>query len=434
LAHSPLQYRPVIRLRLENSLLIFIAFIFLSTNLAAQTSKKDLENKKKKLQDEISNTNKLLEATRNSKNLSIKELNLLNNKIGQRQNLINTLSTELSQLNAEMNANQHTYDSLQTALGTLKKEFARIVNYTYKFRNQNSTLSYLLTGEDFNKAYKRAKYLDLYSKYRKAQALKIQELQKQLLALNDQIVANRSTKIVVINQNENQKKELTGDKLEQEKIVKKLQKTETELKAQIKKKQGEANKLQNAIKKIIEDEIKKSAEVPKKATSGLDGKGGSTAKIKTPVKTETITLTPEAKLTSQNFESNKGRLPWPVEKGFISSSYGAQPHPVLTGITINNNGVDISTDKGATARAVFDGEVSGVINIPGAGQAIIIRHGDYLSVYANLSSVSVAKGSKVKAKQSIGIVGYNNNDGSVIHLEIWKGKTKLNPAGWIAAR
>ncbi len=432
MVHSPLQYRPVIRLRLETSLLLFIALIFLSTNLAAQTSKKDLENKKKKLQDEINNTNKQLEATRNSKNLSLKELNLLNNKIGQRQNLINTLSTELNQLNAEMNANQHTYDSLQTALGTLKKEFARIVNYTYKFRNQNSTLSYLLTGEDFNKAYKRAKYLDLYSKYRKAQALKIQELQKQLLALNDQIVANRSTKIVVINQNENQKKELTGDKIQQEKIVKKLQKTETELKAQIKKKQGEATKLQNAIKKIIEDEIRASAEPPKKVIP--KGGSGETTKAKTPVKTETITLTPEAKLTSQNFESNKGRLPWPVEKGFISSSYGAQPHPVLTGITINNNGVDISTDKGATARAVFDGEVSGVINIPGAGQAIIIRHGEYLSVYANLSSVSVSKGSKVKAKQSIGTVGYNADDGSVIHLEIWKGKTKLNPAGWIAAR
>lgn len=432
MVHSPLQYRPVIRLRLENSLFIFIALIFLSTSLAAQTSKKDLENKKKKLQDEINSTNKQLEATRNSKNLSLKELNLLKNQIGQRQNLINTLSSELNQLNAEMNANQHTYDSLQTALGTLKKEFARIVNYTYKFRNQNSTLSYLLTGEDFNKAYKRAKYLDLYSKYRKAQAIKIQNLQKQLLALNDQIVANRSTKIVVINQNENQKKALTGDKLEQEKIVKKLQKTETELKAQIKKKQGEANKLQNAIKKIIDDEIKKSAEVPKKITP--KGGTGETTKAKTPVKTETITLTPEAKLTSQNFENNKGRLPWPVEKGFISSSFGTQPHPVLTGITVNNNGIDISTDKGATARAVFDGEVSGVINIPGAGQAIIIRHGEYLSVYANLNSVSVAKGSKVKAKQSIGTVGYNTDDGSVIHLEIWKGKTKLNPAGWIAAR
>lgn len=431
--HFLFLFRPVIHLRLKINLSCFIALLFLANNLTAQPNKNELENKKKKLQQEIENTTKLLNDTRANKKTSLKELTLLKNQIGQRQNLINTLNTELYKLNAEMNANQQTYDSLQTTLSALKKEFTRIVNYTYKYRNQNSTLSYLLSGNDFNKAYKRAKYIDLYSKYRKAQALKIQSLQKNLLLLNDQIVATRSNKIVVIGQNETQKKALTGDKIQQEKIVKDLQKAESNLKAQLKKKQNEATKLQTAIKKIIEDEIKAS-NTPAKT---IPNKGGSAipAKTITPAKNpEVISLTPEAKLTSQNFESNKGRLPWPVEKGFISSGFGTQPHPVLKGITINNNGVDIATDKGATARAVFDGEVSGVINIPGAGQAIIIRHGDYLSVYANLSSVSVSKGSKVKGKQSIGTVGYNADDGAVMHLEIWKGKTKLNPAGWIAAR
>lgn len=429
-----LPYPKVIPARLKNNLVVTLAFLFLGLGVAAQTgNKKELENKKKKIQDEISNTSKELDATRANKKTSLRELNLINNQIHQRENLIGTLRGELSELNVEISTNQRSYDSLQTQLITLKSEFTRIVNYTYKFKDQNSLISYLLAGHDFKKAYKRAKYLTLYSKYRKAQATKIQDLQRQLLSLNDQIVADRTAKITVISQNELQKKELGKDRVQQEKVVKTLQKTESELLAKLKKKKAEANKLDAAIKNIIEAELKKITAPAKTTTPAKTNPGEK--KTTTPAKkVEEVTLTPEAKLISTNFESNKGRLPWPVEKGFISSAFGTHAHPVLAGITINNNGIDISTDKGAIARALYDGEVSGVVNIPGAGQAIIIRHGEYLTVYSNLSSVSVSKGAKVKAKQSIGSVGYNTDDGSVIHLEIWKGKTKLNPQGWIAAR
>lgn len=428
-----LPYPKVIPARLKNNLVVTLAFLFLGLSVIAQTgNKNELENKKKKIQDEISNTSKELDATRANKKTSLRELNLINNQIHQRENLIGTLRGQLSELNVEITSNQRSYDSLQTQLTTLKSEFSRIVNYTYKFKDQNSTISYLLAGHDFNKAYKRVKYLTLYSKYRKAQATKIQDLQRQLLSLNDQIVADRTAKITVISQNELQKKELGKDRAQQEKVVKTLQKTESELLAKLKKKKAEANKLDAAIKNIIEAELKKITTPAKTSTPAKTNPG---EKKTTPAKkVEEVTLTPEAKLISTNFESNKGRLPWPVEKGFISSAYGTHAHPILAGITVNNNGIDISTDKGATARALYDGEVSGVVNIPGAGQAVIIRHGEYLTVYSNLSSVSVSKGSKVKAKQSIGSVGYNADDGSVIHLEIWKGKTKLNPQGWIVSR
>lgn len=428
--YCPFPYLKVIPARLKNNLALLLLLLVSVTAIAQPSSKKDLENKKKKLQDEISNTSKELDQTRASKKTSLKELNLIANKIHQRENLIGTLRGELNELNGEITTNQRSYDSLQTQLTTLKAEFSRIVNYTYKYKDQYTTISYLLAGHDFNKAYKRVKYLSMYSKYRKAQAIKIQELQKRILSLNDQIVADRSAKINVISQNELQKKELDKDKAQQEKVVKTLQKTEGELLAKLKKKKAEANKLDAAIKNIIEAELKKITK-PETTVKTNPGEKKTTTTSK---KVEEVSLTPEAKLISTNFESNKGRLPWPVEKGFISSGFGTHAHPVLTGITVNNNGIDISTDKGATARALFDGEVSGVVNIPGAGQAVIIRHGEYLTVYSNLSSATVAKGSKVKAKQSIGTVGYNADDGAIIHLEIWKAKTKLNPQGWIAAR
>lgn len=406
--------------------------MLLSFAAQGQTSKKDLEAKKKKLQDDINKTSKLLNETKASKNNSLKELAVLNNRIGQRQNLINTLKDEVNLLDNQIGANQQSYDSLNTSLSGLKKEFARVVNFTYKYRNNAGTMAYLLAGEDFAKAYNRSKYLTLYARYRKEQARKIEIVKKQLVAINAQIDTDKKSKVTALTQNEKEKKVLTTDKQAQETIVKNLQKTEANLRAQLNKKKAEAAKLSSAINNIIENDIKVSkAKAAKEAKK--NPKGSGTAKKAEPVKENVITLTPEAKLTSTGFENNKGRLPWPVEKGFISSAFGNHPHPVLKGITTNNNGIDISTDKGATARAIFDGEVSGVVTIPGAGQAVIIRHGEYLTVYSNLGSVSVSKGSKVKAKQSIGTV-MEGDDGAELHLEVWKNKTKLNPASWLIAR
>jgi septal ring factor EnvC (AmiA/AmiB activator) len=406
--------------------------LLLSTATVAQTSKKDLENKKKKLQDDINNTSKLLNETKASKKNSLKELAILNNRIGQRENLINTLTDEVVLLDDQIGANQQSYDSLNTSLSGLKKEFARVVNFTYKYRNNNSTMAYLLAGEDFAKAYNRSKYLTLYARYRKEQARKIEDVQKQLLAVNDQIVTDRKSKVTVLSENVKEKKVLTNDKKTQETIVKNLQKTEANLKAQLNKKKAEAAKLSSAITNIIENDIKASKAKAAKTVKAPE-KGSNPTKKVEPVKENVITLTPEAKITSTGFENNKGRLPWPVEKGFVSSTFGTHAHPVLKAITTNNNGIDISTDRGATARCIYDGEVSGVVSIPGAGQAVIIRHGEYLTVYSNLGSVSVAKGSKVKAKQAIGTVG-DGDDGAELHLEVWKNKTKLNPQSWLIAR
>lgn len=413
--------------------LLLVVFLLLSTACIAQTNKKDLESKKKKLQDDINYTSKLLKETKTSKNNSLKELAILNNQIGKRQNLINTLKDEVTQLDNRIEANQQSYDSLSTSLTSLKKEFARVVNFTYKYRHNTSTMAYLLAGEDFAKAHNRSKYLTLYARYRKAQARKIEIVQKQLVVVNTQIDTDLKNKVSVLGANEKEKKVLTNDKQAQEKIVKNLQKTEATLKTQLAKKKAEAAKLSSAINTIIENDIKASKVKAAKTAKAPEKKGSTTAKKAEPVKENVITLTPEAKITSTGFENNKGRLPWPVEKGFISSGFGAHPHPVLKGITTNNNGIDISTDKGATARAIFDGEVSGVVSIPGAGQAVIIRHGEYLSVYSNLGSVSVSKGSKVKAKQAIGTVG-EGDEGAELHLEVWKNKTKLNPQSWISAK
>lgn len=432
--------RPLIPTKISIALIVGVVFLLVIPILAQQqpTSKKsDLEKKKKALTTEIEDTKKLLDEAKKNKKTSLKELLAIKKQINNRQLLIDGLQGEVSLLDNQLKANQQTYDSLQTTHTALKNEYARIANYAYKNRGMRKSIwGYLLGGDGFKKAFNRYKYLKLYSNYRRAQANELVNNQTQLLNVNNTIVAGRSQKVSLLNDQKTERSLLDKDKREQETTVKKLQKTEDALKAALKKKKNDAEKLRLAIENIIEKEIKAAPAKPKTTTKTKSTTKGST-KTSTPKETPkaepVITLTPEASALSDKFEGNKGRLPWPVEKGFVSSAYGEHPHPVLKGITVKNNGIDIASAAGATVRAVYDGEVTGIVSIPGAGQAIIIRHGNYLTVYSNLASVSVSKGSKVTTKQTLGTVA-DNGDGPELHFEVWVGKSKVNPQSWLTPR
>lgn len=392
-----------------------VCLLFFSINAKAQ-SKNDLEAKKKLLQQEISLTNKMLDETRKNKELSLDELLKLKSKINARAGFISALNSELKIYNHEIKKSTDEIASLQEELTKLKEEYAKMIYYAYVHKGSFDKIMFVFASNSFNQAYKRLKYIQQYSAYRKSQVANIVKTQESLKKKITELDQAKQEKGALISLEEQEKQKLAVEQVEKEGAVKQLQGKEKELKQDLSKKEAAAQKLQKAIQKIIEDEIRKAREAAKKA--------GNTSKG--------FPMTPEALKLSNSFAANKGKLPWPVLEGVITDRFGQHPHPVLSGIVINNNGIDISTTKGALARAIFDGEVSSVAIIPGEGKVVMIRHGEYLSVYSYMTEVYVKKGDKVTTKQHLGVLvneaGASKTD---VHLEIWKGMTKLNPEYWI---
>jgi septal ring factor EnvC (AmiA/AmiB activator) len=418
---------------LLNSLLIML-FAF---NAMGQ-NKKDLEKKKAQLQKEINATNQLLNETKKNKKLSLNQLVTLNQKIEIREELITTIAYEVNEINSSISKTNTSINNLKKEIEKLKAEYEKMIYYAYKNQSAYTKLMFIFSAKDFNQAYNRMKYFEQYSEYRKKQALIIQKTQNNLAEKLKELEAKRSELKALLGEKEEEKKTLTIEKSEKEDVLIQLQEKEGQLKADLKKKQEDANKLQKEIKRIIEEEIKKAREEAvlaaknAKAKNPPNPKNNTTKENPKEVKNENVlTLTPEAQKLSDNFELNKGKLPWPVAEGVIIEYFGEHDHPVLKGIKVKNDGIDISTKVGSAVRAVFDGEVTGVISIPGAGKAIIVRHGEYLSVYSNLSETNIKKGDKIKTKQNIGTALTDEDNKTSMELQIWKGSILLNPIGWI---
>lgn len=403
--------------RLKCSLLLLL-FAFCLSPMVAQT-KHELQNKKRKLLEEIEYTNKLLDKTKKSQTHSIDELVKLNKKIEARAEIIRTISEEINLLDKKIEKNKKVIANLESDLKELKEEYSEMLYYTYKNRNSYNRLMFLFSSSDFNQAYKRLKYLQQYASYRKRQAQLIIKTKESI----DRKIANleniRSEKHSLLYSLENERGNFTREKIEQEGVLSNLQRKEKDLVKDMKRKQRTAEKLQRAIEEIIREEIRKAREAAERA--GNKSKG--------------FPMTPEAKKLSMNFSANKGNLPWPVESGVITGDYGTHPHPVLKNIQVKNNGVDISTNSGAVSRAIFDGVVSRVILIPGEGKSILVRHGEYLSVYSYMSEVFVQQGDKISTKQELGLLVSDQAHGKTnIHFELWKGMNTLNPAYWLFLR
>jgi septal ring factor EnvC (AmiA/AmiB activator) len=401
--------------------LIFV--IVLAQPLHAQ-SKKELEQKKEKLLREIEATNKQLRQVERNKNATAAQLSELRKKISLRENLIGTINSELSTIGGEIATTSREIGELRSDLETLKRQYAAMIRYAYRNRNIQQQLMFVFASADFNQAYKRVKYIQQTGSARRRQAEQIQSTQDRLNGKVNELEQRRKEKNNLKEAEVRQKSTLEKERQEQDKLMRNLSDREKKLRKELTEKQEARRRLDRAIENIVRKEIEASR---KKAVAS----GGS----KEAPKKNVFSLTPEAAKLSNSFSGNKGKLPWPVEQGSISESFGEHPHKELKGIVVQNNGIDIQTSKGASARAVFEGTVSGVVSIPGAGKAVIIRHGEYLSVYSNLTSVTVGSGDKVSTKQRIGTVG-NTSDGQKgeMHLEIWKNTAKLNPASWIAAR
>lgn len=385
----------------------------------AQKAKRDLENKKKKLQGDIQYLNSLLEKTANSKQSSWGRLIAVNRKINLQEQVIETVSKEIDIIQSQINASNDTIGIMSVKLGDLKKEYARMVVDAYKTEKGYNKLAFVFASKDFEQAALRMRYLQQYQEYRHRQALMIDSTSKEI-----------GKKVVRMQQTQDEKKQLlesevaeqntlAAEKTEQQKIYNDLKGREKQYRKQLKEKEQASQKLDAAIKRLVEEEIRKSNATVKKTTANSTSK--STLELK---------LTPEAQALSQSFESNKGKLPWPVVQGVITRPFGV--YSPMPGITMNSDGVEIATSKGAIARAVFDGTVSYVSDDPEYGRVIIIRHGEYFTVYRHLKDVFVKVGDKVKTKQTLGSISYDEqNQITDIELEIWKGQNKLDPQDWL---
>lgn len=411
----------------RNKYILSLLFLLLAGLSFGQTQK-ELEEKKKRLQDDIKYTNKLLDETENSKKNSLTQLRLLNTKIEMRQELIKTIAKEVRILDKQITQTNSVVGALENDLKKLKAEYAQMIYFAWKNQNAYNRLMFIFSSEDFNQAYLRLKYIQQYTDYRQKQAKIIRETQNSLSGQVDVLKKSRAEKATLLTNEEQEKLKLTSEKKEKDELLSGLQNKEVQLKKELKQKQNEAQKLQKEIERIIAEEIKRREEERRRKAEEEAKKAGK--KVEDAPKG--FAMTPEEMLISDNFETNKGKLPWPSEKGIITGHFGEHTHPDLPNVKVNNNGIDIGTDKGSKARAIFDGTVSAIISIPGAYKAVMVRHGEFISVYANLEDVFVKKNDPIKVKQEIGIVHTDDSEGKTeLHFEIWKGSAKTNPEEWI---
>ena len=389
-------------------LLLLATNLWFSSIVFAQKTQKALERERSELNKQINYKNKLLKETKKSKNSSLNQLSLYRKKIANRERLINTLRKETDLIDNQIIEKKNEITITEKELEAIKAEYAKMVYHAYKTRSSYDKLMFVFASESFNQAYKRLKYLQQYAVFRQNQAQLImlakQELNEKIVEIEDK----KLEKEEVIDLKENEKLNLDRDRSEKQQVYNGLNSKEKELKKEIKKKRKESQKLKKAIAKIIEQQIAED------------------------IKNGKYKLTEEAKQLAANFEGNKGKLPWPVARGVVTEYYGKHSHPDLPGIQIENNGVDFTTEKGSTARAVFRGKVSYVIVLPGMGKAVMVRHGNYISVYSNLSDVFVQKGDEIDIKQDIGRAITNPSKGvTEVHFELWKGQVTMNPAAWL---
>lgn len=413
----------------------FLSLLFLCFTLpmwSQPPTQEQLEERKAKIQQEILEKEALLQSVKKKEKSVVSQLMIQKEKIGLKEKLIQTTEKQTKLLSNDIYVNQLKINQLNRDLEQLKADYAEMILKSYKSRSEQSRAMFLLSSENFLQAYKRAQYMKQYASYRKMQGDEIKAKTNQLMNYNNEISVQKSEKEKLLAEKEKEKQELEKERQEQEKLANQIKKEKSKIVAEIRKKQQETKKIDAQIQKLIRESIaaanKKTAAAKAKANPKTVTKE-ETKKVEESTK---IVLTSEGQLVANNFRANRGKLPWPVEKGVVSLRYGDQPHPVYKMLTVHNSGVEITTEAGASARAVFGGEVTKVIKLSPLNIAVFIQHGDFFTVYQNLSSVNVSAGDKVSTKQVIGKIRTNGDTGkTVLKFLILQNTTYNNPATWL---
>jgi murein hydrolase activator len=449
-------------------------------------SVKELEVQRKQTLQRLESTSKMLNETKNSKRSSLNKLTILKKNITERKVLIKNISTEIGQLDVEMVKLNQEKGILENRLQSLKSDYAKLVQEAHINRSLYTKIMFVLSAKSFDQSYRRLRYMQEYSAFRKDQVREIEKVKAEIVHKNDSLQSHKTTKVQVVQQKETEAQKLTKDESKEKVLLTDLQKKEKHLRADLKIQQKKANDLNNKIEKIIAQEVRKAeakhqalqkkrvaeenlriaeqnrrivaenkrittenrraaAEQRSNNTPTTTSKNSprSEPKATKPEIKATIpsistsssasVLTREETLVSGNFQRNIGRLPWPTSNGFIRGHFGIQQHPVLTHVTTNNKGIYIQTPAGSNARAVFEGIVTQRFSIPGSNNAVIIQHGNYRTVYANLTQIFVKEGDRVSAKQAIGKIytDDDNDNKTELYFQVWRDKNLQNPENWI---
>lgn len=394
-------------------LISFSVLVCFSANTFGQ-SLEELRKQKEKTASEIEYINNLLKETNSNAKASLNRLAVLERQIKLQDNLINNITGEIGYLDASIQQNSRRIDSLSKELESVKLKYASMIRYAQRNQNSNNQLLFLFSSQDFNQAYKRFIYLRQYSDYRRKQAERIADfknsISNQLLAFNLQKEEKKSLLVAKVNQT----KIIEKQKSQQNDVYSELRQKEKDLKKKLENQRKSELRLQQEIERVIAEEARKSNRKSSKETG--------------------FALTSEEKILSGDFNKNQGKLPWPVQRGLITDHFGEHPHAVLKYVIIRNSGIDITTQANAKARSIFKGEVTKVVAIPGGNMAVIIRHGNYLTVYSNLSDVFVKAGQHVDLKEEIGRIFTDQSDDNktVLKFQLWRENTKLDPENWLS--
>ena len=395
--------------------IIFLLFLFLSfQGFSQEDSREELEKRRRELQEQISRIQGLRSTNLKQEKSILTQVEELNQQINAAENLIRITNQQANLLTREITSNENRIKQLKDELEELKGDYSRMIRRSYKSKSQQSRIMFLLSAESFLQAYKRLQYMKQYANYRKEQGEEIKRNTIELQQLNESLAEQKKAKDQLIAENRKTRAELEQSKKSQQSLISIIRKKEGQFAAELRQKQQEIDKIDRAIEKMIADAIAASNK-----ESGSEDR-------------EVFALTPAAKALAADFEKNKGKLPWPVKAGVVSLRFGTQPHPIVKTATMNSNGVRIDTDKGGKARSVFSGVVSEILVVPGSHKMVMVRHGDYITIYNNLEDLLVKKGDKVSIGQDLGSIATSKTNGkTTLYFVMYKNTTKLNPEHWI---
>ena len=424
------------------NLLLLLSLTWLSF---AQQDQKQLKREQQKLEKRISNTKKLLSKVKNNSQASLNEIRLIENQIKSREALVNLFDNQVRTAEMKIVQKKIEIKRLRTKLSSLKEQYRKMFLYAYKHRGNYNKVMYLLASSDYNEALRRNRYLKKVAKVQRKQAALIKQHQQLIYKEINQIDKEKQIKQQALLEKQNERQLIEKDKVKKEKSYQKFKKEEQALVSQLKEDERKKIQLKKQIDAAIRADIAKeqAREAARKAEQAK--KQEKTPTTTAPTSSPTTAATPAPKRVAtpvstegaaigKSFETNRGRLPWPVDNGSVTEKFGRNYHPTLSGIEWNNNGIDITCNKGSRVRAVFEGEVTTVFSVPGAGKVVIVKHGAYRTVYGNLAETFVGVGSKVSTKQAIGTL-LNDNGVSVCHFEVHQvvgvNPVTLNPSLWI---
>ena len=405
-------------------LVVFICILSFAGAFAQTSQKqKQLERQKKALMEQIREMSALRSQQAQERKSLATQIEEISEKISARTQLIRVTNHQANLLSQQIKENQDQMANLKKELEVLKKNYAAVIEQSYKTRSPQSRWLLLLASESFAQGYKRLKYLQQYSQYRKKQAQEIQEKNTLIQQLTDSLSLQHSYQRKIVEENKKEQDRLSQERKTQETLVASIKKKESEYADEIKKKQAQANKIDKEIDRLIRLAIAEANKKGKTTTTGTTSGKTSSDKV--------FDLTPEGQALSSDFEANKGKLIWPIERGYKSQGFGTYDDPVYPDLKHYNNGITLMAPRNSDARCVFNGEVSAIISVPGGNKAVQVRHGNFITIYYNLIQVYVSKGQKVSAKTPLGKIFTDSEGRTEMKFFVYKNTNKLNPEHWL---